>query len=58
MLVLARREGAKVMVGDDIVVEVVRIRGDRVYLGFTAPIEVKIFREELIQAEREAGKTA
>lgn len=46
-LVLSRREGEKVYVGDSVVIQVRRIQGDRVRLVFHAPKEVVILRGEL-----------
>jgi len=48
MLVLTRKQGEKIYIGDDIVITVVRT-GDRVRIGIDAPPEVKILREELVQ---------
>lgn len=59
MLVLSRNKGEKIVIGNNIVVTVVDVRGDRVRLGFTGPSEVPIHREEVFrrleaeQAERE-----
>jgi carbon storage regulator len=47
MLVLSRKKGERVVVGQDIYVKVIEIRGDRVKLGFEGPDEVPIHREEL-----------
>ncbi len=47
MLVLMREQGQRIMVGDNIVVTVVEIRGDKVRLGFDAPKEVDVDREEV-----------
>ena len=47
MLVLSRKIGEKLVIGDDITVEVVRIKGNRITLGLTAPANVKILRSEL-----------
>lgn len=49
MLVLSRNKGEKIVIGNNIVVTVVDIRGDRVRLGFTGPSEVPIHREEVFQ---------
>ena len=54
MLVLSRKKNEKVFIGDDIVVTVVEIKGDKVRIGFEAPREVPVHREEvyhLIQQE-------
>ena len=48
MLVLSRREGERIMIGRDIVVEVVQCtRGKRVQLGISAPQDVPVHREEV-----------
>ena len=47
MLVLTRRPGERVIIGDDIVVTISGIRGDQVRLGFTAPNEVPVYRKEI-----------
>ena len=47
MLVLSRRESERVRLGDQIVVTVIRVAGDRVRLGIDAPSDVRILREEL-----------
>lgn len=55
MLVLSRRLDEKIMIGDEIIITVVSIRGDKVRLGFEAPAEIEIHREEIkaqIDAER------
>lgn len=50
MLVLSRTEGQRVMIGDDIVVTVIRINSYQVRLGFEAPSGVPIHREEVVEA--------
>jgi carbon storage regulator len=55
MLILTRRPGESVKIGDDITVTVLGIRGNQLRLGFTAPHEVTVHREEVykrIQAEK------
>lgn len=47
MLVLSRKESEKIMLGDQIVLTIVRISGDRVRLGIEAPSEMLILRKEL-----------
>lgn len=47
MLVLSRKEAEKIRLGDNIVVTVVRVSGDKVRLGIEAPPEVVVLREEL-----------
>jgi carbon storage regulator len=47
MLVLSRKLGEKIRIGNEIEVEVLSVRGSRVRLGFTCPIEIPIRRSEL-----------
>ena len=47
MLVLSRRERERIRLGDEIVVTVVRLDGDRVRLGIDAPPDVIVLRDEL-----------
>jgi carbon storage regulator len=49
MLVLSRKCGEKIVIGGDIVVEVLGVQGDRIKLGITAPYSVPIVREELLR---------
>lgn len=49
MLVLSRKKDERIMIGDNIEVTVVEIRGDRVKLGFVGPHEVPIHREEVFR---------
>ena len=56
MLVLSRRVDESVMIADDIMVKIVEIRGDKVRLGFEAPPDVPIHREEVYQAILKEGK--
>ncbi len=49
MLVLSRKSGQRIVIGDDIVVTVVEVRQDRVKLAFQAPTSVPIHREEVMQ---------
>ncbi len=60
MLILTRRIGEKVMIGDAILVTVLEVKGEQVRVGIAAPVEVPVHREEVyerIEAEREAAAT-
>ena len=48
MLILSRRPGEQMVIGDDILVEVLEVSGNQVRLGITAPREVSVLREELL----------
>ena len=50
MLVLSRQRDESIMIGDDIVITVVDIRGDKVRLGIQAPTEIPVHREEVYEA--------
>ena len=47
MLVLSRKEGEKIRIGQDIVITITAIKGGRVKLGIEAPTEVPVLRGEL-----------
>jgi len=49
MLVLTRKLGESVVIGDDVSVRVLGVRGGQVSLGFSAPATVRIFREEVLR---------
>ncbi|MEM7455686.1 MAG: carbon storage regulator [Planctomycetota bacterium] len=53
MLVLSRKESEKIMLGESIVLTIVRVTGDRVRLGIEAPDDMLILRKELDPAEIE-----
>ena len=62
MLILSRKVGEKIVIGDGITVVVSRVSGDRVTLGFEAPPEMHILRGELRPfrqpgAAKPAGRT-
>lgn len=58
MLVLTRKVGERILVGDDIVITVLDSRGDGVRIGIDAPRGVKIQREEVVRAVTEANASA
>lgn len=47
MLVLSRRKGQRIIIGDDIVITAIDIRGDRLRIGVSAPHGVTVHREEI-----------
>jgi len=51
MLVLQRKERQRILIGEDIWIEVVRIVGNKVRIGITAPPEMPVVREELRESE-------
>jgi carbon storage regulator len=58
MLIITRRPGEKVMLGDDVVIEVIEVSGSSVRIGIAAPKSIPVYREELwkaVKAENEAA---
>jgi len=55
MLVLTRREGERILIGDNISVTVVRILGEGVRLGIEAPPQISVIRNEL-KDKRDAAR--
>ena len=49
MLILTRKVGESVLIGDDISITVLSVRGNQVKLGVEAPKEVSVHREEIYQ---------
>lgn len=50
MLVLSRHRDESIMIGDDVVITIVDIRGDKVRLGIKAPQEITVHRQEVYDA--------
>ena len=51
MLLLSRRTGETIQIGDDITVTVLSVKGNQVRIGINAPDDVKIMRQELLNRE-------
>lgn len=58
MLVLTRKAGERVLIGDDIVVTILESRGDGVRIGIDAPRGIRIQRDEVVKAVTEANQEA
>ncbi|QHT56906.1 carbon storage regulator CsrA [Cellulomonas sp. H30R-01] len=58
MLVLSRRVGERLVIGDDIVVTVIEVRSDGVRLGIDAPRDVRVHRAEVLEALTAANAEA
>jgi carbon storage regulator len=50
MLILSRRLGERIVIGEDVVISVVEVRGDQVKLGIEAPRNVKVYRQEVFDS--------
>ena len=58
MLILTRRLGESIRVGDDIKITVVEIRGGNIRLGIEAPTQIKVHREEIYERIKEENRLA
>jgi carbon storage regulator len=58
MLILARRIGESIMIGDQVEISVVDIKGDQVKLGINAPTQVKVYRKEVYAAIQQENRAA
>jgi carbon storage regulator len=61
MLVLSRQRDESIIIGDDVVITIVDVRGDKVRLGIDAPTEIPVHRREVyeaIQRENQRSSTS
>jgi carbon storage regulator len=61
MLVLTRKKNESIVIGDDVTITIVEVRGDQVKLGINAPKNVSVHREEIyleIQKENQLAANA
>ena len=58
MLVLTRKPGERVLIGNDIVVTILDVRGDGIRIGIDAPRGIRIQRDEVVEAVSAANQQA
>ncbi len=59
MLVLSRQKDESIIIGDDVVITIVDVRGDKVRLGINAPRNISVHRKEVYEAiQREKAEKA
>jgi carbon storage regulator len=58
MLVLSRQRDQTIVIGDDVEITVVDIRGDKVRLGINAPAEIPVHRKEVYEAIKRENRAA
>ncbi|HEX2226059.1 MAG TPA: carbon storage regulator CsrA [Candidatus Binatia bacterium] len=58
MLILSRRPGESLTIGDNITITVVSINGNQIRLGIKAPREVRVLRDEIYKAIRDENQAA
>jgi carbon storage regulator len=58
MLVLTRRSQQSIMIGKDVVITVLEVRGDHVRIGVSAPRDVEVHREEVFLELQQANQSA
>lgn len=58
MLIITRRPGEKIMLGDDVTIEVMEVSGSSVRIGIAAPRSVPVYREEIWTAVKEENAAA
>lgn len=55
MLVLSRRRNEKIVIGEDITITVLEVRGDQIQLGIQAPRDIPVHRYEVFRAIHDAA---
>jgi carbon storage regulator len=58
MLILARKVNERIVIGEDVQVSIVDIKGDQVKIGIDAPKSVKVYRYEVFEAIQEQNRAA
>lgn len=58
MLVLSRKVGESIMLGEDIEITIIEVKGEQIRIGIKAPQEVKVYRKEIYSAILSENKEA
>lgn len=58
MLMITRRPGERILIGQDVTIEIVEIAGSTVRVGITAPRELPVYREELWESVKRENEAA
>ncbi|MBM7582628.1 carbon storage regulator [Caldicoprobacter guelmensis] len=58
MLVLSRKPGQSILIGDNIEVKIIEVQGDQVRIGINAPKDISILRKELMDEVSQANREA
>jgi carbon storage regulator len=58
MLIITRRPGEKIVLGDDVVIEVIEVSGSSVRIGIAAPKSIPVYREEIWAAVKDENAAA
>ncbi|MFJ8261833.1 carbon storage regulator CsrA [Rummeliibacillus sp. NPDC094406] len=58
MLVLTRKTGESIMIGDNIELKIISVEGDQVKIGIDAPRSVRVYRSEIYKAIQDENKAA
>ena len=58
MLIITRKPGEKIMLGDDVTIEVIEVSGSTVRIGIAAPRSLPVYREEIWTAVKEESAAA
>ncbi|MEE3609808.1 carbon storage regulator CsrA [Avibacterium paragallinarum] len=54
MLILTRKVGESLLIGDDISITILNVRGNQIKVGVNAPKDISVYREEIYQRVKEA----
>ena len=58
MLVLTRKVGEEILIGDKITIKVIEVSGNKVKLGIAAPVDMRIYRQEILEKVRNENRYA